>query len=77
MVGQEPEPINVSATGGAGRLEYQTPEPRLRRPLADWPMAFALAFLCGTVHVVCAVIVPVYEAHYRNMGMKLPTRKSI
>ena len=62
----------ASTDTGAGRLEYQTPEPPRRRPVADWSLVFALAFFCGMLHFVSAVIVPVYEGHYRNLGTKLP-----
>ena len=62
----------ASAAGEAGRLEYRTPEAPRRRPVADWSLVFALAFFCGMLHFVSAVIVPVYEGHYRNLGTKLP-----
>lgn len=62
----------ASADADAGRLEYQTPERPRRRPVADWSLVFALAFFCGMLHFVSAVIVPVYEGHYRNLGTKLP-----
>jgi hypothetical protein len=62
-----------SVIGGGGRLEYQAPEAPGRRAVADWSMMLALAFFCGMLHFVCAVVVPVYEAHFRNLGTKLPT----
>jgi hypothetical protein len=62
-----------SAAFGTGQLEYQTPAPPRRRPLADWPLLFTLVFFCGVLHILAAVIVPVYVVHYRDLGMKLST----
>jgi hypothetical protein len=76
----EHEPVQItvpaeleSSAVAAERLEYQTPEPPRRRPVADWPLLFALVFFCGVLHILAAVIVPVYVVHYRDLGMKLST----
>jgi hypothetical protein len=63
--------------GGTGpaveRLEYHTPQPARRRPLADWPLMGALLGLCAVVHILAASLIPKYETVYRDFGTKLPT----
>ena len=64
---------SFQVVGHDAPLEYATPESPRRRPVADWSMVLALAFFCGMLHFIGAVIVPIYEGHYRNLGTKLPT----